>query len=124
MEATDSRVGSDIFSSPPRDSAMPPSKRKKEISLKEACQAKTVEALNLLVQQRPLLKKSKLPLRQLILTEYPDQLKEVALLLSALPPTQVSVERLFSSLKILKTELRNRLGEKLLSSMLFLRTNM
>jgi hypothetical protein len=48
----------------------------------------------------------------------------VAALLSALPPTQVSVERLFSSLKILKSDHRNRLGEKLLNAMLLLRSNM
>jgi hypothetical protein len=48
----------------------------------------------------------------------------VAAILSALPPTQVSVERLFSSLKILKSDHRNRLGEKLLNAMLLLRSNM
>jgi hypothetical protein len=36
----------------------------------------------------------------------------------------VSVERLFSSLKILKSDHRNRLGEKLLNAMLLLRSNM
>jgi hypothetical protein len=40
------------------------------------------------------------------------------------PPTQVSVERLFSALKILKSDHRNRLGEKMLNAMLFLRFNM
>jgi hypothetical protein len=53
-----------------------------------------------------------------------EELKDLATVLSALPPTQVSVERLFSSLKILKTDHRNRLGEKLLNAMLFLRSNM
>jgi hypothetical protein len=48
----------------------------------------------------------------------------VAAILSALPPKQVSVERLFSSLKILKSDHRNRLGEKLLNAMLLLRSNM
>jgi hypothetical protein len=42
----------------------------------------------------------------------------VALVLSALPPTQVSVERLFSSLKIVESDLHNRIGEKLLNSIL------
>jgi len=51
------------------------------------------------------------------------ELKELALLLSALPPTQVSVERLFSSLKLLKSYTRSRLGEKVLNAMLFLRAN-
>ncbi len=121
MEAIASRAGSNVFSSAPRNSDTPPAKRSKGLSSNEVCKEKTTEALDLLVQQRHVLKKSKLPLCQLILREYPDHLKEVALLLSALPPTQVSVERLFSSLK---SDLRNRLGEKLLSSMLFLRTNM
>jgi hypothetical protein len=52
-----------------------------------------------------------------------EELKSVALVLSALPPTQVSVERLFSSLKIVKSDLRNRIGEKLVNSILFLRAN-
>ncbi len=53
-----------------------------------------------------------------------EELREVALLLTALPPTQVSVERLFSALKNLKSDNRNRLGERLLDAMLFLRSNM
>ena len=51
-------------------------------------------------------------------------LRELSLLLAALPPTQVSVERLFSALKILKSDHRNRLGEKMINAMLFLRSNM
>jgi hypothetical protein len=52
-----------------------------------------------------------------------DELKSVATVLSALPPTQVSVERLFSSLKIIKSDHRNRIGEKLLNNIRFLRAN-
>lgn len=63
-------------------------------------------------------------LRELILKDYPEELKDVAPLLSAMPPTQVSVERLFSALRILKTDHKNRLGEKLLNAMLFLRSNL
>lgn len=52
------------------------------------------------------------------------ELRDVALLLTALPPTQVSVERLFSALKILKSDRRNRLKDKMLNAMLLLRANM
>ena len=112
-----------------------------------------VQELDNFEKQRSVLKKSKLSLKEVILSDYPGkvfylgwdlasnnylhgliflanfifnlgELKEAALLLSALPPTQVSVERLFSSLKILKSDRRNRLGEKLLNAMLFLRANM
>jgi hypothetical protein len=48
--------------------------------------------------------------------------KDVALLLSYC--LQVSVERPFSSLKKLKSDLLNRLGEKLLNAMMSLRANM
>ena len=48
----------------------------------------------------------------------------MALLMTALPPTQVSVERLFSALKIIKSDHRNRLGEKILNAILFLRSNL
>ena len=52
------------------------------------------------------------------------ELRDVALLLTAIPPTQVSVERLFSALKILKSDRRNRLKDKMLNAMLLLRANM
>lgn len=54
---------------------------------------------------------------------YPPCLKDAALVLTSLPPTQVSVERLFSALKILKSDRRSRLSEDILDAMLFLRTN-
>jgi hypothetical protein len=41
-----------------------------------------------------------------------EELKDLATVLSALPPTQVSMERLFSPLKILKTDHRNQAGRK------------
>ncbi len=71
MEAIASRAGSDVFSSAPRNSDTPPAKRSKGLSSNEVCKEKTIEALDLLVQQRHVLKKSKLPLCQLILREYP-----------------------------------------------------
>lgn len=55
--------------------------------------------------------------------QYPDALKSACRLAAALPPTQVSVERLFSSLKILKSDLRSSLKEDILEAMLFLRAN-
>ena len=41
-----------------------------------------------------------------------------------MPPTQVSVERLFSALKIIKFDLRASMKEDLIEAILFLRTNM
>ena len=62
--------------------------------------------------------------RHLVVKElYPQDLKEVALLMFALPPTQCSVERIFSSLKLLKSDLRNRLKEDIVDSIIFLRCN-
>lgn len=55
--------------------------------------------------------------------QYPESIKSVSRLILAMPPSQVSVERLFSSLKILKSERRNRLKADLLDAMLFLRSN-
>ena len=58
-----------------------------------------------------------------IVNKFPDSLQEIAFLFLTLPPTQVSVERIFSALKILKSDLRNRLKADLVNAMLFLRTN-
>ena len=112
----------ETLSSPTREEPMP--KRLKQLSQREAVGVEIEEAMALLAQRRPALKKIKLPLPKLILQEYPEELKEVALLLAALPATQVSVARLFSALKILKPDLKSRLGEKLVNAMLFLRANM
>lgn len=62
----------------------------------------------------------KIPLLELIKI-YPDIIKEVALLVTALPPTQVSVERLFSTLKFIKSDLRASIKEDLAEAILFLR---
>ena len=40
---------------------------------------------------------------------YPEDLQDVSRLLATMPVTQVSVERLFSALKLLKSDLRNNL---------------
>ena len=42
---------------------------------------------------------------------------------TALPPTQVSVERLFPALRITKSDLRAAMKEDLIEAILFLRTN-
>lgn len=56
--------------------------------------------------------------------EYPEILQDVTKLCFAMPPTQASVERVFSALKIFKTDLRNRLNSETLDAMLFLKSNM
>lgn len=60
---------------------------------------------------------------EVIKEDYPEALKDVSLLLYALPPTQVSVERIFSMLKLLKSDLRTRLKADILSATIFLRAN-
>jgi hypothetical protein len=60
---------------------------------------------------------------EVIRDDYPPLLRDVALVLLSLPPTQVSVERIFSMLKLLKSDLRTRLKEDILSTIIFLRAN-
>lgn len=57
------------------------------------------------------------------LPQYPDIIKDAAMAVTALPPTQVSVERLFSALRIIKSDLRAAMKEDLIEAILFLRTN-
>ena len=89
--------------------------------LKESIQ----DDLRLLRNRQQVLKKLKKThtLTETILQEYPKSLRNISLLLAAMPVSQVSVERLFSALKLYKTDLRNRLKEDILSSMLILKTN-
>ena len=54
---------------------------------------------------------------------YPAELQEVAHLMLVMPVTQVSVERLFSALKIYKSDLRNTLKADILSDMLLIKAN-
>ncbi|KAM9307836.1 uncharacterized protein PAF06_011978 [Gastrophryne carolinensis] len=65
---------------------------------------------------------SKITVQQAI-NMYPETVKDVARVVSALPPTQVSVERLFSALKIIRSDLRASMKEDLMEAILFLRTN-
>jgi len=55
--------------------------------------------------------------------QYPLMLQKVAYTVTALPPTQVTVERLFSSLRIIRSDLRTLMKEDLLEAILFLRAN-
>ena len=52
---------------------------------------------------------------------YNEDVAIVARLVSAMPTTQVSVERLFSSLRIIKSDLRASMKEDLVEAILFLR---
>jgi hypothetical protein len=65
---------------------------------------------------------SKLTIQQAI-SKYPALVQEVAAILTGLPTTQVSVERLFSGLKIVKSDLRASLKADVIDAILFLRTN-
>jgi len=86
-------------------SGEPPAKRKKEPTSWELCTEKTSAALKRYLSAKPSLKKLKLALPEVVEKEYCKELKKVAGILSSILPTQVSVERLFSALKILKTDL-------------------
>lgn len=66
-------------------------------------------------------RKSKISLQEII-QSYREIIRDVALTVIAIPPTQVSVERLFSVLKLMKTDLRASMKEDLVEAMLFLRT--
>ena len=76
-----------------------------------------------LLEQRTALKKTKKDLLTLIKEDYPTELKDVSLLLYAKPVTQVSVERLFSALKIFKSDRRSQLKEDILNACLLLKAN-
>ena len=67
-------------------------------------------------------RKSKLDVHAAI-KQYPAIVRESALLAAALPPTQASVERLFSSLRLIRTDQRAAMKEKLTEAILFLRAN-
>ena len=58
------------------------------------------------------------------INSYPEDLQDVSRLLATMPVTQVSVERLFSALKILKSDLRNKLKDDIIDDVLLLRANL
>ena len=58
-----------------------------------------------------------------MIDKYPKAVQPIARMVSALPTTQVSVERLFSHLKLVLRENRATMGADLADAILFLRTN-
>jgi len=55
--------------------------------------------------------------------KYPETVKESAELIAVLSPTQVSVEHVFSALKLIRTYQRAAMKQKLTDAILFLRAN-
>ena len=56
------------------------------------------------------------------ISAYSEIVCDLASTVTIVPPTQVSVERLFSALKIIKSNLRVAMKENLIEASLFLRT--
>lgn len=71
----------------------------------------------------PLKRNRERSIYDIIENDYPDDLKDVAALLVTLPVTQVSVERLFSAMKLFKSDLRSRVKADALESLLILKAN-
>ena len=87
-------------------------------SAREKKRESILVALNTIKANKKELRKLKDPI-----SSYPIAIKEVARLLQAMPPTQVSVERLFSALKLQKSDLRNRIKADALDALLLLKAN-
>ena len=58
-----------------------------------------------------------------IISKYPPNVQPVSRIISCLPFTQVSVERLFSHLKLVLRENRVRMDNELTDVMVFMQTN-
>ena len=58
-----------------------------------------------------------------VMQVFPQNVRQQCAVISGLPVTQVSVERLFSALKLLLTDTRSRLKEDILQAVLFLRVH-
>ena len=58
-----------------------------------------------------------------VIAAYPEIVKFAALIVTAVSSTQVSVERLFLALKIIKSDLRASIKEDLAEAILFPRTS-
>lgn len=67
--------------------------------------------------------RQKLPNVWDIIKSYPEIVQPVARVVSCLPSTQVSVERMFSHLKLVLRDNRARMGNDLTEAIVFLRTN-
>ena len=74
-----------------------------------------------LLEMEKIDRSSKLSVLQAI-ERYP-QIVQVSYTVTALPPTQVSVERLFSALRLIQSDLRASMKEDLIEAILFLRSN-
>jgi len=57
------------------------------------------------------------------ISPYPEIIRDAAMIVTPLPPTQVSVERLFSALRFIKSDSRALMKEDIMEAILFLRTN-
>ena len=55
--------------------------------------------------------------------KFPENLKKASRVASALPSTQVTVERLFSQLRLVLRDNRANMGARLADALLFLRSN-
>ena len=75
--------------------------------------------MDIIKETKKELKKLKEPI-----DSFPEIIQDAARLLRAMPPTQVSVERLFSALKIFKSDLRSRLNANCVDALLLLKANM
>ena len=58
-----------------------------------------------------------------VISSYPNEIRNECFDISALPVTQVSVERLFSAMRILLSDLRSRLKSDIVDAILFLKNN-
>ena len=65
----------------------------------------------------------KLPNALHIISKYPPIVKPVSRIISCIPCTQVSVECMFSYLKLVQCENRVRMGNELNDALVFMRTN-
>ena len=75
-----------------------------------------------LVKMEKINRSSKLTVLQTI-EHYPQFFQKVAHTVTSLPPTQVSVKRLFSALHLFRPDLRASMKEHLIEAILFLRSN-
>ena len=75
-----------------------------------------------LVKMEKINRSSKLTVLQAI-EHYPQIVQKVAYTITALPPTQVNVERLFSALHLIRSVLQASMKEDLIEAILFLRSN-
>ena len=75
-----------------------------------------------LVEMEKIDRPSKLTVLQAI-ERYPQIVQKVAYTVTVLPPMQVSVERLFSALHLIRSNLHASMKEDLIEAILFLRSN-